>query len=365
MSKLESKHIEYLRSSLGVKLLLSQAEEARLLLIKAQILQADKRIMKDAEYVYFPITDREKIDETLIDFDFQILEKNFPNKKKKVNISSILKNEFPEEPWEEISLKFDQIGSICLLRLDPEITSKEFRERTGQLIINTYPKIKTAVNKLDITSGIERIYPIEHLYGVKNYKNWHREYGVYIKVDLEEAYFNPRLAEEHHKLSLEIKKGERVLDLFTGVGPFALHCAKAVECQVYAVDINPYAIACLKESIQRNKLIGEVFPIIGDSNKIFKINNSYDRIIINLPRNSIDYLELAVSLVKKNGFIDFYQFIDKVKSPIQFMESLIEEKLKNTQMYKIKGIQVGREVSPSKIQMNVRIQILSELNSCP
>ena len=72
-----------------------------------------------------------------------------------------------------------------------------------------------------------------------------------------------------------------------------------------------------------------------------------------------------MSLVKKNGFIDFYQFIDKVKSPIHFMESLIEEKLKNTQMYKIKDIQVGREVSPSKIQMNVRIQILRELSSCP
>ena len=161
-------------------------------------------------------------------------------------------------------------------------------------------------------------------------------------------------------MSLEIKKGERVLDLFTGVGPFALLCAKAVECQVYAVDINPYAITCLKESIKRNKLKGEIYPIIGDSSKILKINNSYNRIIINLPGKSIDYLELAVNLVKKNGFINFYQFIDKVKSPIQFMESLIEEKLKNNLMYKIQDIQVGREVSPSKIQMNVSIQILRE-----
>ncbi|MHA1237265.1 MAG: hypothetical protein ACTSQ9_06375, partial [Candidatus Hodarchaeales archaeon] len=59
-------------------------------------------------------------------------------------------------------------------------------------------------------------------------------------------------------------------------------------------------------------------------------------------------------------FINFYQFIDKVKSPIQIMESLIEEKLKNNQMYKIQDIQVGREVSPSKIQMNVNIHILGE-----
>lgn len=326
-------------------------------------MHVDKRIFRDVEYVYFPINTREKINEILTDFDFQILETNFPDKKKKLKISNGLKSEFPDEPWEEISLKFDQIGSISLLRIDPEITTEEFRKRIGQLIIQTHPKIETAVNKLDITSGIERIYPIEHLSGVRNYKSWHREYGVYIKVDLEKAYFNPRLAEEHRRLSLEIKKGERVLDLFTGVGPFALHCAKAVECQVYAIDINPYAITCLKESIQRNKLMGEIFPIIGDSSNILKINKSFDRIIINLPGKAIDYLELAVNLVRKNGFIDFYQFIDKVKSPIQFIESLIEEKLKNTQMYKIQDIQVGREVSPSKIQMNVSILILREPSS--
>ena len=40
------------------------------------------------------------------------------------------------------------------------------------------------------------------------------------------------------------------------------------------------------------------------------------------------------------------------------MESLIEEKLKNIQMYKVQDIQVGREVSPSKVQMNVSLQIL-------
>lgn len=357
------KRIEYLSSSLGVKLPLNQAEEARLLLTQAQALHVDKKIFRDAEYVYFPVIKREKIDDILTDFDFQFLTIKFPYKKKKAKILNILKTEFPEEPWEEISLKFDQIGSICLLRLDPEITTKEFRVRTGQLIINTQPKIKTAVNKLDITSGIERIYPVEHLSGVINYKSWHREYGIDIKVDLEKAYFNPRLAEEHRRLSLEIKKGERVLDLFTGVGPFALLCARAVECQVFAVDINPYAIKCLKESMQRNKLQGDIYPIIGDSGKIFNRNNSFDRIIINLPRKSIDYLELASSLVKKNGFIHFYQFIDKVKFPIQFMESLIEEKLKNTQKYKIQDIQVGRDVSPSKIQMNVSIQILRELNT--
>jgi tRNA (guanine37-N1)-methyltransferase len=357
------KHIEISSSSLGVKLALNQAEEARHHLIKGEVLHVQKRIFRDTEYVYFPITNRERIDEILKDFDYQIIETNFSNKKKKTDILSILKSEYPEESWGEISLKFDQIGFICLLRLDPEVTTKEFRQRTGQLIIDSHPKIKTAVNKIDNTRGTTRVYPIEHLSGLKSYRSWHREYGVLIKVDLENTYFNPRLAEEHNKISLEIKKGEKILDLFTGVGPFALHCARAVECQVYAVDINPIAIACLMKSIRKNKLLGEILPIIGDSGSIFQVKKFYDRVIINLPGKSVEFLELAANLVKKNGLIHFYQFIDKVKSPVQFMESLIEDKLKNTQIYKIQDIQIGREVSPSKIQMNVSIQILSSLNS--
>jgi len=325
---------------------------------KAQILHYDKRIFRDDDYVYFPIVSKEKIDEILSDFNFEILDINFLQKERKLDFISLLKSEFPEEPWEEISLKFDQIGSICLLRLDPEKTTKRFRTRAGQLIIATYPKITTAVNKKDITRGVERIYPIEYLSGVNNYKSWHREYGVNIKIDLENAYFNPRLAEEHRRISQEVKRGEKILDLFTGVGPFALHIAKVVECEVYAVDINATAISCLKESIRKNKLKGEIFPITGDAREILQKNITYDRIIINLPRKSIEFLESASGSVKKDGFIYLYQFIDNIKSPIQFMESLIEEKLKNIQMYKVQDIQVGREVSPSKVQMNVSLQIL-------
>ena len=332
-------------------------------MIRANILHQDKKIFRDEEYVYFPIVAEENIEVILKDFDFALLEWRFLQKEKKIDLHDILENEFPNEPWGEISLKFDQIGNICLLRLDPEETSKEFRVRTGELIVENYPKIATAVNKKDITKGLERVFPLEYLSGVRNFKSWHREYGVDIKIDLENAYFNPRLAEEHCRVSHEIRRGEKILDLFTGVGPFALHSAKIIQCRVYAVDINPVAISCLEESIRRNKLKGEILPIIGNAETILRENRDFDRIIINLPELSIDFLGLAAYSIKNDGFIHMYQFINVVKLPIQFMESLIEDKLKNTHKYKIHNIQIGREISPSKVQMNADLQILSKLGT--
>jgi tRNA (guanine37-N1)-methyltransferase len=215
------------------------------------------------------------------------------------------------------------------------------------------------MNKMDITEGIKRIFPIEFLAGEERYESWHKEYGVLIKVDLRRAYFNPRLAEEHRRLSLEVKDGNRVLDLFTGVGPFALHCAKMENCEVLAVDINPFAIKSLTASIKRNKLKGSIIPIIGDAGKIFRIKRYFDRIIVNLPKLSLNYLEYTSNLIKDGGIISFYQFIEKIDMPEQYLSTVISEKLKNVCNYELLKIRVGREVSPSKIQLNVDLRISS------
>ncbi|MHA2106229.1 MAG: class I SAM-dependent methyltransferase [Candidatus Hodarchaeales archaeon] len=343
----------------GVKLPLIQAEEARLRLIKAGILLKSKKILNNHEFVFFPISDSVSASDVLGGLEYQLVYHIFPEEHLKPSVLDSLKKNFPNEPWDNISIKFDQIGGIGLLRLDDEMTSRELRTSAGSAIINAYPKITTVMNKLDVTEGIERIFPIEFLAGEEKYESWHKEYGVLIKVDLRRAYFNPRLAEEHRRLALEISRGNRILDLFTGVGPFALHCAKVQNCEVIAVDINPYAIKSLKASIKRNKLKGLIIPLVGDAGEIFRAKRYFDRIIINLPNLSINYLEYTSKLIKDGGIITFYQFMEKIEQPEQFLSSIISEKLMNVCNHEILNIRVGREVSPSKIQLNVDLRISS------
>ncbi|MFX1504635.1 MAG: class I SAM-dependent methyltransferase family protein [Promethearchaeota archaeon] len=253
-------------------------------------------------------------------------------------------------------MKYDRLGEIAIMKLDSTITPNSIRQRVGELILSGTPKLKTVLNKSDIVEGINRVYPIEHLAGEKMWQTWHQEYGVLILVDLR-AYFNPRLAEEHHRVALSVKPNEKILDLFTGVGSFAIHCTKESECDVVAIDINPFAIHALQRSIKRNKLQGTIHPIIGDSSQILTIQRYFDRVIINLPQVSVDYLPYSANLLKKGGIITLYQFISKSETLEKDIRDLISKKLVNVNSYKEQYFKVGREVSPSRIQVNIDLQI--------
>jgi tRNA (guanine37-N1)-methyltransferase len=344
------------QSTLGIGVLPKDAEIVRQRLIKSNLLNHQKKPIKINKLVIFPITDSTIIPSLLSDIYFQFQQLEFPKILEKESVSKRLQKEFPHVQWGEVSLKYDRLGEIAILKLNSHIISSSIRRRVGELILSSAPKLKTVLNKSDIVEGINRVYPIEHLAGKKIHQTWHQEYGVFILVDLR-AYFNPRLAEEHHRVAMSVKPNEKILDLFTGVGSFALHCAKESPCDVAAIDINPYAIYALQRSSKKNKLQGTIHPIIGDSSRILTMQSYFDRVIINLPQVSLNYLSYSAKLVKEGGIITLYQFISKSETLEKDIRDLISKKLGNVNSYKELYFKVGREVSPSRIQVNIDLQI--------
>ncbi|UCG02361.1 MAG: methyltransferase domain-containing protein [Candidatus Heimdallarchaeota archaeon] len=344
------------QSTLGVGVPLKDAEMVRHRLIKSKLLLQQKKPIKTKELVFFPITDPKQIPSLLSDITFEFQQKLFSSRLEQEPIKLCLQKEFPHIKWEDISLKYDQIGEIAVLKLNSSITSQSIRQRVGELILSRSPRLKAVINKSDIVVGVKRVYPIEHLAGKRIWQSWHQEYGVFIFIDLR-AYFNPRLAEEHHRVAMSVNPGERILDLFTGVGSFALHCAKKTSCDVVAIDINSYAINALKRSIKKNKLKGNINPIIGDSLNILRLQSHFDRVIINLPQVSVNYLPYGAKLLKKGGIITFYQFISKSETPETQIRHKVSKELGDVISYKEQYIKVGREVSPSRIQVNIDLQI--------
>ena len=345
------------RWTIGVGVPTENAEFARIQLLKANRLVSGKKPFRKNELVFFPITNAIDIKKIIQNPNVIVGTYQFKNRSRKIPLDELIKTKYPNLIETDISLKFDQIGEIIILKLDPNKTEINLRKSIGKIIIRHYPTVQTVINKIDSIEGQNRLYPIEIIAGRTQTTTWHREYGLHIFCDVEKAYFNPRLAEEHHRVGKSVSDDDLILDMFTGVGPFALHCAANSSCHVIAVDINKYAIELLKKSMSKNKLKGTINPVISDSTHFLNKKQSYNRIIINFPQNSWEYILLASKFLKKGGIITFYQFIPKNSLLEAGIPEVLENTLNRLKSYKVVYHKIGREISPSKIQLNVDIQI--------
>lgn len=77
---------------------------------------------------------------------------------------------------------------------------------------------------------------------------------------------------------VEVRPGERILDMGSGAGLISLHAAKAGG-EVVAVDINPHAVECTRKNALRNNLRMDVLM----SDLFEKVDGYFDVIAFNPP----------------------------------------------------------------------------------
>ena len=78
--------------------------------------------------------------------------------------------------------------------------------------------------------------------------------------------------------SLDVRPGEKILEIGCGSGVVSIHCAKN-GCDVTAVDINPSAVECTKENAQFN----DVTIDVRESDLFQNVSGRFDTIVFNLP----------------------------------------------------------------------------------
>ena len=82
--------------------------------------------------------------------------------------------------------------------------------------------------------------------------------------------------------NLDIKEGERVLDMGTGCGILAITAAKKAS-EVVAIDINPYAIRCAKENSALNNVRSKIVFVRGDLFAPLNEKAKFDVVLFNAP----------------------------------------------------------------------------------
>lgn len=175
---------------------------------------------------------------------------------------------------------------------------------SGNVILDKQPGIESVVNKVANIDETFRFFKMEVLAGKPNMTTTIQENGCTFRFDFSKVYWNSRLHTEHKKIIDMLNPGDVVLDVFAGVGPFAIPaCRKG--CIVHANDLNPVAHEALVSNGIRNKVKG-LYSYCQDGREfirtvVSKLISEYkgvkndcivSHILMNLPMTAIEFLDV-------------------------------------------------------------------------
>ena len=224
-----------------------------------------------------------------------------------------------EEESTELFSAFDQIGEIIIVRIPDSLLSK--KKMIGETLLENVHPAKSVFYQATPVEGDFRTRNLEILAGRDSTETEYKEFGCRFKVDVEKAFFSPRLSTERDRIAQMVQDGETMINMFGGVGMFSVIAAKKKKCTVYNIDLNPYAAKLCEENIKLNKLAGKVISIHGDASQVVKeqLLDKGDRTLMLLPERSDEFLDSAISATKSGGIIHYYshQHADKRQDAVE------------------------------------------------
>jgi len=284
-----------------LKVAAGKAEDARRKLIEAGALDTSVEIVREAGHVLFPVSKEVKIREAgVVELEGKA------RKEKSKSLNEALAGKLTESELSLVPSAFDIVGDIAILDLPDGIVAR--KKVIADALLSTFRNIRVVCLKASKVDSEFRVPGIEWIAGERRNETVHMEHGCKIKLDVSKVYFSPRLSTERMRIVEKINDGENVLVLFAGAGPYAILAAKKRKCYVTAIELNPSGAAYMRENVKLNKL-DNVKVIEGDVKKEApKLNGEYDRIVMPLPKDAGNFLDVTLPALKKGGVVHFYDF---------------------------------------------------------
>lgn len=334
----------------------NEGERIRKELMDQDLLDTEYKIVSQDTSLYMPLRQKllsEQIVDIVGPIDYEVGERGFESALKGPRtLAEALEGHLEPKDIALVPRAYDLIGDIAVLEIPEDLS--EYADMIGKIFHEVHKNFSTVLAKRGAISGTTRTREYQHLAGENKTNTIHTEYGCRLAVDLTKAYFSPRLLEEHNRITQLVKNNELIVDMFCGVGPFPIHITRQHEAHVVAIDINPHAIALLKQSMKLNRLLGTIEPVIGDARAY--VSNSKkavaDRVIMNHPSGAFDFVSDACHILKPNGVMHYYDFIggDNPEDEIEQKASkLVEDSGRSVR--KVGRIRRVRDSAPYEFQM--------------
>lgn len=194
--------------------------------------------------------------------------------------------------------KFHIVGHVALVHLNSSL--QEYGSVIGEATLSFDSRIKSVAIRTGPTQGETRHPFYEVVAGDCNTVTTHIENGVLFRLDPIRITFSGGNKRERINIVNQVEPGEKVVDMFSCVGQFALQIAKSAGALVTAIEINPEAYEFLLENIKINDLDNRVTALLGDCRKIHPVNYA-DRVIMGYLHNTELYLPHALDTLTQRG----------------------------------------------------------------
>ncbi|ELZ38964.1 class I SAM-dependent methyltransferase [Halorubrum tebenquichense] len=265
-----------------------RGETVRSRLADADALDGDHQIAVDGDTIYIPVVGRERVPADLAD---RIVERDPAARDRPTTPAEIL----GFEP------SLERLGDIVIVDEDDDERAREIADA----VMAADLPCDTVLNRASPIEGELRVRQWDVLAG-NGTETVHREYGHEFLLDVAAVYFSPRLATERHRVAEQVAAGESAIDMFAGVGPYAVPMA-ARGAEVVACDLNERAVEYLRENAERNGVADRVTALAGDVREIAdEYADTADRLVMNLPHSADEFVDTAVALAGDDCVVHYY-----------------------------------------------------------
>jgi len=206
----------------------------------------------------------------------------------------------PAELAARVPRRYERIGDVLLLRLPSELGPA--RRRIAKAYADVL-QAKTVVADRGI-HGPWRQPEVEVLVGDET-ETVHTEDGIRFRLDVARVMFSSGNLPERMRMGGVVRVGETVVDLFAGVGYFALPMAvHGRAARVVACEENPTAFRYLEENVRLNRAWA-VEPRFGDCRQTAP-SGVADRVVMGY-LDAEEYLDVAMRAAKDECVLHYHE----------------------------------------------------------
>jgi tRNA wybutosine-synthesizing protein 2 len=217
-------------------------------------------------------------------------------------LATFLKGRLTPDELDALPRGWQIIGEVALVHIPAVLQPK--KALVAEALLRLYPRCRTVLETRRIT-GEYREPVVEKLAG-DGTETLHKENYVVYRLDVAKVMFSQGNFYERRRMGT-VGKGEKVVDMFAGIGYFTLPMAvHARPEKVLAIELNPLSYGYLCENVRLNHVEDIVEPVLGDCREKAPAGWA-DRAIMGYVGTTQEYLPWGIRALRPGGTLHYHE----------------------------------------------------------